>query len=193
MTSRRVSTPTPPARSAHTRATVLRCALAGSIALSPAGHASAHGLALDVVVDGTTLRGSARYSDRSPVAREQVQVHSPADAPEASRTITTAGDGRFAIDGVAGRSYRFVLDAGEGHQVEQTVAIPAQSTQPAQAPPAAGSARALTRADLDAALLPLREDLATLTRQWRMTDLFAAIGYVLGIYGLVAWLRAGRS
>ncbi len=182
------SLPTSPTASiARRRAPALRHGLAVCLVLATGAPAFGHGLDLEVSVDGTTLRGTARYSDRSPIAREQVQVHTPSEAQEPSQTITTAGDGRFSLDGVAGRSYRFVLDAGEGHRIERTASIPAQPAENG------GSARALTRADLDAALLPLREDLASLANQWRMTDLFAAIGYVFGIYGLVAWLRAGRS
>jgi hypothetical protein len=175
------------ASGARRRTPARRYGLVACVALATGGPAFGHGLELDVRVDGTTLRGTARYTDLSPIAREQVQVHTPAEAVEPSQTLTTAGDGRFSLDGVAGRSYRFVLDAGEGHRIERTASIPAQSAQDG------GSARPLTGADLDAALLPLREDLAALARQWRMTDLFAAIGYVFGIFGLVAWLRGGRS
>lgn len=153
-----------------------------------AAPAHGHGIAVDVTVDGTTLRGAARYSDRSPVAREQVFLFSPPQSQEPIASVTTAGDGRFTFEGAPGRSYRVMIDAGEGHEVEREVTVPAAA---AAAPaPAAGG---LTRAELDAALLPLREDLARLERQWRLTDLFAGLSYLFGAYGLVAWLRSRKA
>jgi nickel transport protein len=169
-----------------------RTALVAAALLGVSGTAQAHGIAVELVVDGTTVRGTARYSDQSPVANEPVRVFSPPEAADATATLTTAADGRFLFEAAAGRGYRFALDAGEGHEVERTVqVVGAAARPPAGSVAGAVAVGGLTREDLDKALLPLREDIAKLRSRWRVSDLVAALGYVLGIFGLLRW-RAGR-
>lgn len=157
----------------------------GFVSILALQDACAHGLTLEVLADGSTLRGTARYTDRSPVERESVLIYASSDAKAPLATLATGADGRFIFQAQPGREYRVVIDAGEGHSVEQLVATSAAANVE---PVAAG----LTRAQLDAALVPIREDIAQLESRWRLSDLIAGIGYLLGAFGLVAWLRTRK-
>ncbi len=159
-----------------------RLVLLASLAAS--GHpALAHGLDVDVIVDGSTIRGAARYSDQAPVANEPVRVFSPPESATPLAIITTAADGRFRFEGQAGGRYRLVLDAGEGHQVERIAQADPMASPGGVAP------GTINRDELEKALLPLREDIERLRGQWRASDLIAAIGYVVGAFGLWRWRK----
>lgn len=146
--------------------------------------AFAHGLAMEITVDGTLLLGTARYSDKSPVANEGVRIFSPPNAAEPAAKLVTGGDGRFAFEAKSAGEYKVVLDAGDGHVAERLVSV--------TAPVRAGAGGGITREELESAVAPLREDLAALRREWRLNDLLSAVGYLLGAFGLVAWLRSRK-
>lgn len=145
-------------------------------------EAVAHSLLLDVAAEGATLRGSARFSDRTPVAGERVNVFTPLDATVPIASTLTGDDGRFTFEGQAATTYRVVIEAEEGHSGERVVTTGA----------GVATGRALTREDLDRALIPLREDVARLTRQWRLSDLAGVVGVAVGVFGIVVWLRSKK-
>jgi nickel transport protein len=166
------------------RAFVIRL-LSIALALGISNFSHAHGIQFDLEADGLTLRGTAVYTDQTPVARESVMFYSPPESESPVGSTITAADGRFSYEGSAGRTYRVAIDAGEGHHLEKVVTL-GSAAQPT------GSS-AVSRTELDAALLPLREELAGLRRQWRLSDLIAGLGYLFGIYGLIINGRTRRS
>lgn len=142
--------------------------------------AHAHGLRVSVQAEIDALRGQAFYADGTPAAGSRVEIYDLADGDVPAAAGITDADGRFYLAAALGRSYRVVVDGDEGHRAEAVAML---------APAAAGMELS---AALRAEIAPLREDVARLQQRIRMSDVIGGIGFIVGLFGGIAWLMARR-
>ncbi len=90
-----------------------------------AASASAHGLLVSVRGDGSTVSGTAYYSNGMAGAGEWVEMYD-LTRPDAPPLAAQAGpDGGFSFPGVEGGRYRIVVSGEEGHSVESEITLTA--------------------------------------------------------------------
>ena len=189
--------------------------LAGMAVCACSRTAYAHKLQLYAEPEGATIRGEAYYQGGGKPRNVEVVVLGP-DGRELGRTRTD-DQGRFTFQATLRCDHRFIVDSGDGHMVECKVRadeLPAGLAAPAGAgpPPVAGSASAPAARDgpkppgsapavLGAALpadgtelqrlisQAVRRELEAYEQRVRWRDLFAGIGYILGIFGVAVLVR----
>lgn len=175
------------------------------IAATPA---AAHKLKAFATVDGDAISGTVFFSGNVPAREVSIQVLDP-DGHVVGRTASDE-NGRFRIAIAGPFDHRIVADTGDGHHSEfvvrreelpsdaQAHAPPAMSAAAAAALPptfAAPAARPPS-SDIDTVveqtvsrqLAPLREQLDAFEERVLWRDVLGGIGYIIGLFGLAAWL-----
>ena len=179
-------------------------ALCAVIALTP-GAALAHTLKLFATAIGSRIEGSVYFvgGGTAPGARVRIAT---ADGTELA-VLTTANDGTFAFVASARRDHVIVADSGDGHQARLVVPasrfppdLPAADGAAATAPVtlvAAGTAPpealpALIEEAVARQIAPLRRQIEGYEDRVRWRDVLGGLGYIAGLAGLAAWIRARR-
>lgn len=180
----------------------------------PLTPASAHKLRAFAYAEGATINGSVFFAINAPAQGAHICVIDPIGVIVAE-TISDA-QGRFRVVAHQRVDHRIVVDAGDGHHSEYTVAaaelpmsLPAPATGSAVSAIPAGPgqsdvANALSKTSEEAleAIIeravarqigPIREQLVSYEDKVRWRDVLGGLGYILGITGLALWLRSGRE
>lgn len=185
-------------------------AIAGFLVPLAAGTAGAHGLEVFATAAGGTVEGYVYYDGGTPARNLAVSVLDP-NGEELS-TVRTGEDGRFTYQPVHAADHRFVAETDDGHRATYTIragelsrsgrsairpaeppaAEPQAVPTPAAAPPAFDDAALAQVVDASVArqLVPLREQLAGLEQQRRLQDVLGGMGYLVGLAGLVHFVKA---
>ena len=193
------------------------CAVFAALAilLSAAGAAQAHRLNLFAYADGTQIVGSAYFSGGGAPDGAIVTAYAP-DGTMQGQTATDA-EGAFALEAAARVDHRITVETVDGHAAAFVVAaaeLPASlpapdgaavttladQAAPAAADPATEPVAAVGATDLEALveqsvrrqIQPLREDLAALSTRVRLQDILGGIGYIVGMFGFVAYIMSLR-
>ncbi|MCU0838364.1 MAG: hypothetical protein MUE49_06535 [Rhodospirillales bacterium] len=168
-----------------------------AVLLFAAAPAAAHKIRLFATVVGDAITGTVFFSGNAAARAVPIQIVDPAGRLLAE-TVSDA-DGRFHA-GLAGPfDHRIIADTGDGHRAEFVLRV-ADFTAPLAAPlptslePAA-AALALPD-DLERAVeqavarqvAPLREQLDAFEQRVLWRDVLGGIGYIIGLFGLAAWL-----
>ena len=164
-----------------------------ALVLLAASSASAHRVNLLVLSAGDTVRGHVYYADGSPVAGVRVDVQGADGASIDS--VTTDAEGRFAYVPQVQSDLVFVVKTDDGHRAESAY------TSARPSPPASAAAGPAAPELVDSArieqivqqeLTPLREQLDAYQHEIRVRDILGGMGYIIGVLGLVAWIKARR-
>ena len=167
-----------------------------------------HALHMFLSADDTIISGDVYYSDGKPAVGATITITTPAGE---TNEVTTGEDGLFSYTASAPGPHTVVADSHDGHRVEQTVEVgEAQALAGVEAthdPPhgegaaiAGAVAQPASAIDVDPAIRaavreeirPLREDLNRFQNSARVRDIIAGIGYIVGVFGLFAWLKSRR-
>jgi nickel transport protein len=133
------------------------------------------------------------YADGSPVAGVRVDVQGADGASVGS--VTTDGEGRFAYAPQEQGDLVFVVETDDGHRAESayTSTMPSGPTSPAAGPAAPRLVDSVQIQQIvQEELRPLREQLDAYQHEIRVRDILGGVGYIVGVLGLVAWIKARR-
>ena len=189
--------------------------LATAALLVAAGPASAHRLKVFASAIGSSIEGEAYFVGSGPAAGVDVTLRDKAD--KVLQSGKTGPDGKFALKATGTGDITVTVDAEDGHVARFTVAASElDSNTPAAVPPAAAAlagdaklgdaampsaaaaaaAPAVSMADLEIAVArkvaPLAAQIDALQSALRIQDIIGGIGYIVGIFGLVAFLKSRR-
>jgi len=185
--------------------------LATAALLVAAGPASAHRLKVFASAIGSSIEGEAYFVGSGPAAGVDVTLRDTAD--KVLQSGKTGPDGKFALKATGTGDITVTVDAEDGHVARFTVAASElDSNPPAAVPPAsaalagdakpvdasmpAAAAPAVSMADLEIAVArkvaPLAAQIDALQSALRIQDIIGGIGYIVGIFGLVAFLKSRR-
>lgn len=181
-------------RLSHAGAALLALAM-GSLAATPA---SAHRLKVFASEIGGNIEGEAYFVGSGPAGGVTVTLRD--DAGKVLRSGTTGSDGRFALPSGGEGDIVVVVDAQDGHVAR--FAIAGTGTGSPTSPPAAGepvatsAGSAATTAEIDLAvarrIAPLAAQIDALESTLRIRDVIGGVGYIAGIFGLIAFLKSRR-
>lgn len=183
--------------------------LATTALLVAAGPASAHRLKVFASAIGSSIEGEAYFVGSGPAAGVDVTLR------DAEKKLLQSGktgpDGHFALPASGTGDITVTVDAEDGHVAHFTVAAseldPAPAPPPAAAPavvptanaaaPAVAAVPMVPMADVEVAvarkIAPLAAQIDALQSALRIQDIIGGIGYIVGIFGLVAFLKSRRS
>ncbi|WP_336801900.1 cobalamin biosynthesis protein CbiL [Kaistia sp. MMO-174] len=183
--------------------------LATAALLAAAGPASAHRLKVFASAIGSSIEGEAYFVGSGPAAGIDVTLRDKAD--KLLQSGKTGPDGKFALPASGSGDITVTVDAEDGHVARFTVAEseldPAPPSSPVAAPAAmpasdssapvvAAVAPSVPMADLEIAVArkvaPLAAQIDALQSALRIQDIVGGIGYIVGIFGLVAFLKSRR-
>ena len=176
------------------------------------GTAVAHKVSVFAWVDGNTVTVESKFSGGRAAVRTPIEVY------DSSGSLLLKGEtdeqGRFSYQIPRKTEMKIVLLTRSGHRAEWTIPIeelkgvPAEDetapqavkNTPAQPPKAAVSAmtaedvRASVEAALDKKLKPVLKMMAESKKSGPdLRDIIGGIGYIVGLVGLVAYLKYRRS
>ena len=201
------------------RAIILLPALIALLLLD-VGTAVAHRLNVFAYAEGATIVGSAYFSGGAPAGAD-VTVYDPGGTV-LGRTTTDA-EGAFTFDATVRTDHHITVETADGHAAtfvvtaaELPASLPPGADGPAPeaaaddgaspqtaGPPAQVAVAGMTidNAALEAMILrtvqqqvrPLRQQLAAYGEEIRLRDIIGGIGYILGIFGLVAYAMVLRK
>ncbi len=160
------------------RAAPGKCSLSGlvivvGLVLGPA-PILAHGIDIDARVRGT-IAGEVLYHDGTPVHDATVTASDPA-GEEIGRT-TTDRQGKFSIEARFRCDHHLLVDTGDGHGAERTIAA---SQLPPGLPPRG-----------EVPVSPATNDQPYGQRP-RLRDVLSGIGYIVGVAGIAFYFLGVR-
>lgn len=194
-----------------------RLALAVMIATSAAAAASpahAHKLKVFATAVGERIEGTVYFVGGGPARGARILIENPDGTLIEALNADDAG--AFAFTAKLRADHVIVTNSADGHSARTTIPaslLPASLPLPA---PELGTSLAEAReavvpapsqeggtGDLAAMesriaeavaqqVAPLREQLSTYEDQVRLRDVLGGLGYILGLAGLFAWMRARR-
>ena len=190
---------------------VVFIAAVSAVAASPA---HAHKLKVFATAVGERIEGRVYFVGGGPARGARILVES-ADG-KLIEALTTDDAGAFAITAKVRTDHVIRTDSADGHSARTTIPaslLPASLPLPATglgasaaeardgtapAPSHEGKTGELTASDASIAravaqqVAPLREQLTAYEDQVRLHDVLGGLGYILGLAGLFAWMRARR-
>lgn len=133
----------------------------------------AHGMHLSAQYDGQQITGKAYYSDQTPAAETYVEAIKP-NGTEPVVYGKTDKEGRFVLPLTQEGTFTVIVEGMEGHRAEAQVQkiVPQTNT-----------------ADIQL----LREEIEQLKNKIYLRDVIGGIGYILGLFGVVALLKARKG
>ncbi|HMT13984.1 MAG TPA: hypothetical protein PKE19_04465 [Aestuariivirga sp.] len=154
-----------------------------ALCLAFAAPALAHNMKVFAATSGSAITGKVYFVGGGAAMAVPVSLRS-ADGKTLA-TLTTAADGSFSFSPVPASVAAVVAEGGDGHMAE----FPLTAAAPVTVAPAAASQDALAQG-----LRPLEERIDALENTLRLRDVLGGLGYILGLFGLWAWLKArGRA
>lgn len=180
--------------------------------LALAGVAQAHRVAVFAYVEGDQIKGEGAFSTGGKVINQKVQVLDASGKVLAEGT--TGEDSTFSLPLPKAKApLTVVLDAGAGHRATfeltaqdlgqeapgstgqaATVATPTAAPSAAAAPTVKDLAPEIKKA-VQQAVAPIRAQLAEMALkadEVTLRDVIGGIGWIVGLMGLVAYLRARK-
>ena len=154
--------------------------LTALLGLCVAPHAWTHALYVFAQYDGQTVTGKSYYSDMTPAVETYVEVlRQGENQPLLTGKTDNGGYFHLPLKADPNMALKVVVEGEEGHRA--TVV----------ADRITANAGATTRAG-DESLLLLRGDIAQLRDKIYLHDILGGIGYIVGIAGIAAWLKARK-
>ncbi len=171
----------------------------------------AHKVTVFAWVEDNTVHTQSKFSGGRPAKNAPIAVYNAAG--EKLLEGRTDTQGRFAFSPPNPEALQIVLMAGSGHRAEWNLAAeaftpaaahadaPLETTStnahaaalPEAATPQADDLQAMIEAALDKKLAPVLRRLEEPHREPALKDVFGGIGYIVGLIGLVAYLRSRRK
>jgi nickel transport protein len=172
----------------------------------------AHGIHLTASAEGNTIRGRVTYSDGGPVRNCTVTGHDAAD--EVLAKTATDDDGRYSFEARWRCDYHIEAETSDGHGKEYVLKA---SLLPSDLPERENSPKDEKRADehshahaadnpddenpwtieqirlVQTKLDALNEKIEANEKSIRLRDVLGGIGYILGVYGLLAMIARHRN
>ena len=142
-----------------------------------APSALAHSLHVFAQYDGNTVSGKAYYSDMTPAAETYMEIlQAGQDSPLLEGKTDRDGQFAYPINTAAEGAIKVVIEGEEGHRASIVAnRVSAQATN-----------------NSDNALMLVREDISKLKDKIYLHDIIGGIGYIVGIFGLWALIRASK-
>jgi nickel transport protein len=157
-----------------------------------AGGAFGHGLELFATGDGTRITGKVTYDDHAPADHVTITVAN--EAGEVLTTVETDHDGGFQLQALGAFDHYLSTETIDGHAADHRV--PASELGGADGQPESGAA-AVGGKELESIVArqvqPLREQLADFERGVGLRDILGGIGYIVGVLGIIAYVKARRQ
>lgn len=169
-----------------------RLLLAALLVLLAATPVAAHKLKVFAAAIGDHIEGRVYFVGGGAAIGVPVTLTGD-DATVLASTATTAPDGNFVLPLTSAGAVTITADAQDGHVAEFVL-----GASPAAAAPAATTASApVDAAALDAAIArqvaPLADEIDALRDSVGLRDIIGGVGYILGAFGLWAFLAARRK
>lgn len=174
-----------------------------AILAAMASPASAHRLKVFASAIGDSIEGEAYFVGSGPAAGVAVTLRD--GAGNVLTSGRTGADGRFALPASGAGDIVVTVDAQDGHIARFTVAgsePTATSSSPrssAAGPSTASQSPAATvpLADIELAvarrIAPLAAQVDALQSSLRLQDIIGGVGYIVGLFGLLAFVNSRRS
>jgi len=167
-----------------------------ALGLAPA---SAHRLKVFASQIGDSIEGEAYFVGSGPAAGVAVTLRDGAD--KVLQSGATGRDGRFVLPAAGHGDIVVVVDARDGHVARFRVAgvepEPARATASGGAPAVASDPSSVAVADIERAvarrIAPLAAEIDALESSLRLRDIIGGIGYIAGIFGLLAFVKSRRK
>ena len=159
-----------------------------------ANAAHAHKVNLFATLDGDKITGKAYFSNGEPVVDGVIRVSAPENT--AIGETNTDQKGEFTWPVTAKGAHTFSLELEDGHAATFTVVLEPTSTQPvaeAPLPEPTHNLQRMMEAAVSRELIPLRKQIDAYEQSVRLRDIIGGIGYIVGVFGLVAWLKARNA
>lgn len=167
-------------------------ALAATLLASPA---AAHRLKVFATRVGDSVEGRAYFVGGGAAGGVRASLQDAEGASVAAGL--TGADGRFALAAPAAEGLVVVVDAEDGHVARFALPSTGAAKAGAAPPPAGAPAPAAPDAALEAAIArqiaPLAEQIDALSSAIRFRDVTGGLGYIAGIFGLLALAKARRG
>ncbi|MEZ7767646.1 carboxypeptidase regulatory-like domain-containing protein [Haemophilus parahaemolyticus] len=138
-------------------------------------NVAAHALHITAQYDGVAISGKAYYSDQTPAAETYVEAVKTGETEPAVYGKTDR-EGRFSLPFTQDGTFSVIIEGMEGHRAETTVQKMAASSP-------------MSNTELQL----LREEIAQLKDKIYWRDILGGIGYILGIFGIVALLKTRKG
>jgi nickel transport protein len=165
------------------RKNIISYALAGLLILIVANAAYAHKLQVFANAEGNTVSGEAYFMGGAKAQGCKVQIFGKADAVLGEGV--TDENGKFSLPAQPGQE-RLVVSSSEGHRAETALAAVEVADAKAPVPPTADA----SSREKDSQFKQLRQDMARLEQHIRLTDILGGIGYIVGIMGVVMYIKS---
>ena len=138
-----------------------------------APSALAHSLHVFAQYDGRTVSGKAYYSDMTPAAETYMEIlQSGQDSPLLEGKTDRDGQFSYPINPPTEGAIKVVIEGEEGHRASIVANRVSNNS--------------------DNALMLVREDISKLKDKIYLHDIIGGIGYIVGIFGLWALVRASK-
>ncbi|MEX0603538.1 MAG: hypothetical protein WD623_07655 [Marinobacter sp.] len=165
--------------------------------------AQAHLLNVFAFADGNHITGSVYFVGGTPASGAVVSVMSADNRLLA--TLEPNAEGEFSYQATTAEDHVIVADTGDGHvaqwrvsSAELTGSSKARPKDPAMTPETVSSTNdselsAMIEAAVARQVQPLRKQMIDYDEQIRLQDIIGGIGYILGVFGLIAWWQQKRK
>lgn len=193
---------------------IVPAAMIAALTAAAASPAHAHKLKVFATAVGERIEGTVYFVGGGPAPGARILVES-ADGKRIE--VLVADDaGAFAITAKVRTDHVIVTDSADGHSARTTIpasllaaSLPLPASEPgtttAESPDSTAPASSLgdrmgdpTAMEASIAqavaqqVAPLRAQLSAYEDQVRLRDVLGGLGYILGLAGLFAWMRARR-
>lgn len=162
--------------------------------------AEAHLLKVFAFAEDDLIAGRAYFVGGAPAAGASVRVLTVDE--QLLATLDPNSDGEFSYRPISSVDHVIVANTGDGHQAQWVVTaaeltgVDSAPTSPEPAaqsgPPENTDLPALVEQAVARQVRPLREQIIAYEEQVRLRDIVGGIGYILGIFGIVAWWQQKR-
>lgn len=179
----------------------------GALLLSTSATAQAHKLNLFSYVEGDQVFVEGYFADGKKAKESKVTVHGP-DQKVLLEGVTNV-EGAFAFKAPQQTDLLLTLNAGLGHQTEYLltkaeltgVESPESATSGETPPSSAGTGaplddahlRRVVRHAVAEGIKPLARELAEYKNKASLSSIIGGIGYIFGIFGIVAYMKARKG
>ncbi|MFP4500553.1 MAG: cobalamin biosynthesis protein CbiL [Candidatus Hydrogenedentota bacterium] len=172
-----------------------RTVLTAFLFLAAALPAAAHDLHVFALVEGGEVTGEANFIGGGPLKEAPVQVHDAAGNLRFETRTDERGAFTFPAEGTS--ALTITCETSDGHHGHFTIPaneLPAHETaqEPALGVQSDAGLRDLVAGAVAKQVNPLRAEIDRLRSQTRLRDVLGGIGYIFGVAGIVALLKARR-